>query len=129
MLPFAIELRPGLPIYEQIVYAVKKAVARGTLGAGERFPSVRTISRELGVNPNTVQKAVGELTNQGVLDVRPGQGCFIGNGTPVTRTEAIRSVRPLVESLVIEAHRAGLGERDLARVLAEEWQRTRKEGA
>ncbi len=129
MLPFAIELRPGQPIYEQIVYAVKKAVARGTLVAGERFPAVRTISRELGVNPNTAQKAVGDLTSQGVLEVHPGQGCYIASGTRVTKAEGLRVMRPLVEALVVEAHRAGLSGRDLARLVAEEWQRTRGEGA
>ena len=58
MLPFLIELGAGAPIYEQIVEAVRRAVASGRLKEGDRFPSVRAISAELRVNPNTVQKAV-----------------------------------------------------------------------
>ena len=58
MLPFSVILRPGFPPYEEIVYSVKKAIATGRLTAGTRFPSVRAMSRELKLNPNTCQKAV-----------------------------------------------------------------------
>src|SRR6185436_6174656 len=87
MLPFPLSLRPGQPIYEQIVYAAKKALAQGLLAPGDRFPSVRTISEDLGVNPNTVQKAVAELTSLGVLEVHPGQGCFVARTISPARTD------------------------------------------
>ena len=43
-----------MPIAEQVVFAVKKAVATGQLRAGGAFPSVRQLSQELRINPNTV---------------------------------------------------------------------------
>ena len=76
-MPFPIELTAGAPIYEQIVEAVRRAIASGRLKAGDRFPAMRVISAELRVNPNTVQKAVAELTSLGLLEVRAGQGCYV----------------------------------------------------
>jgi len=129
MLPFPLSLRPGQPIYEQIVYAAKKALAQGLLAPGDRFPSVRTISEDLGVNPNTVQKAVAELTSLGVLEVHPGQGCFVARTISPARTDGLRALRPLIENLVIEASRHELREADVKKALAEEWHRLkRKEG-
>src|SRR5688572_11487904 len=116
-LPFPIAIRPGSPVYEQIVYAVKKAVAQGALKAGDRFPSVRGLSQELGVNPNTVQKAFAELTDQGVLEVHAGQGCFVAAARPADKGDGIRRLDGLLETLVVEATRLGLGEADVRRAL------------
>ena len=127
LLPFAVNLRPGQPIYEQIVYAAKKALAAGVLAPGDRFPSVRAISEELGVNPNTVQKAVAELTSQGILEVHPGQGCFVAPAAAPARPDGLRAIAPLLENLVVEASRHNLREADVRKALAEEWQRLKKE--
>ena len=47
MLPFRVEIKTGLPVYEQVVYAAKKAVISGQMRPGEPFPSVRTLSKAL----------------------------------------------------------------------------------
>ena len=65
MLPFTVEFRPGEPVYEQVMYAVKKAIVLGQLGPGDRFPSVRALSQELRINPNTAHKIVAALTSDG----------------------------------------------------------------
>jgi GntR family transcriptional regulator len=57
----------GIAIYEQIVRAVKFAVARGTLAAGELVPSVRELALQLAVNPNTVARAYRDLQSEGLL--------------------------------------------------------------
>src|SRR5436305_974798 len=59
MLPFSIDLKAGLPVAEQILFAVKKAVVGGQLVAGDKFPSVRVLSQELKINPNTAVRADG----------------------------------------------------------------------
>jgi GntR family transcriptional regulator len=56
---------------------VREAMARGRVQPGDRLPSVRKLSRELVVNPNTVAKAYTELEREGVLNTRPGLGVFI----------------------------------------------------
>jgi GntR family transcriptional regulator len=126
-LPFPIAIRPGDPVYEQIVYATKKAVAQGLLKPGDRFPSVRVVSQELGVNPNTVQKAFAELATLGILEVHSGQGCFVAPHAPVVKGDGLRKLEPLLESLVVEARGLGLTESDLRKALSTAWQRLRKE--
>ena len=114
MLPFAIQILPGQPIYEQIVHAVKRSLATGHLQPGDRFPAVRTISSELGVNPNTVQKAATVLITLGVLEVRPGQGSFIAEPSPPgDKKSRLKPLEPIVENLLVEAARQGLGEEEL----------------
>ena len=47
MIPFRVDFRPGVPLFEQVVYAAKKAVVSGRLRPGDVFPSVRALSKEL----------------------------------------------------------------------------------
>ena len=65
MLPFLVEFRPGEPVYEQVIFAAKKAMLSGNLPPGSRFPSVRSLSQELKINPNTAHKVVMALTAEG----------------------------------------------------------------
>ena len=66
-----------VPIYRQLMDQVRQAVARGRLRAGSRLPSVRVLSRELVVNPNTIARAYTELEREGVLNTRQGLGVFV----------------------------------------------------
>jgi GntR family transcriptional regulator len=83
MIPFHVDFRPGGKIYEQVVYAAKKAMMAGQLRAGDSFPSVRTLSKELKINPNTAHKVITFLVTAGLLEIRPGFGTVVG-----TRPEA-----------------------------------------
>lgn len=65
------------PIYIQIVEQVKTFIISGEYSAGERLPSVRDIAAESGVNPNTVQKALAELENSGLVRTNRTSGRFI----------------------------------------------------
>jgi len=117
MLPFLLTLQSGEPIYEQIVRAVKKAIASGQLVPGQQMPSVRVISRELGVNPNTVQKSISKLTDEGVLETHPGQGCFVANRQPSQRNEQLKVLKPMIEQLLIEAAHHGLALEELLHLI------------
>ena len=124
MLPFTIALRPGLPIYEQVVYAVTRAIVTDQLRAGDAFPSVRTLSQELKINPNTAHKIIAALIEKRLLVVRPGIG------TVVSRTleagGALRRARleDAAERLVVEARRDGLTLPDLLAAIKRHWART-----
>src|ERR1039458_2377760 len=75
--PFPITLRPGIPISDQIVYAAKRAIVSGLIRPGEAFPSVRTLSKELRINPNTAHRAITELIDAGLLAMHPGIGTVV----------------------------------------------------
>jgi GntR family transcriptional regulator len=66
-----------VPIYRQLMDQIRQAIARGRLRPGSRLPSVRVMSRELVVNPNTVARAYTELEREGVLNTRQGLGVFV----------------------------------------------------
>jgi GntR family transcriptional regulator len=121
VLPFPIQIVAGPPIYEQIVHAVKLALATGRLKPGDRFPSIRTISLELGVNPNTVQKAATVLTNLGILEIRSGQGSFVAEpSVPSDKKSRLKPLEPLVKNLLIEASQSGVTDEELLTFIEEQ---------
>ena len=121
MIPFQIELKAGVPVYEQIIYAVKKAVAFGRLVPGDRLPSVRNLSQELKINPNTAQKAMARLIQEKIIEVRPGIGCTVASASPATEEQRAEILENKIEELVVEARRLGLNERELAQAFHKHW--------
>ncbi len=117
-LPLRIDPRSEEPIFEQIAYAVKQAVARGDLASGDRLPSVRELARDLTVNPNTVVRAYELLAHDGVVTRRQGAGCFVsGASSVVARTERRRLLDELVDRTVTEAFHLGFGPDEIRRAL------------
>ena len=123
MLPFSIELRPGLPVAEQILFAVKKAVVAGQLRPGDKFPSVRALSQELKVNPNTAHKVVAALVAEGVLVTTPAVGSIVAEREPGSRKERAELLGADLERLVVEARRLGLELDDVQGALAAHWKK------
>ena len=108
MLPFTVELRMGASVYEQLVYAVQRAIVSNQLSPGDRFPSIRMLSQELRINPNTAQKVVTRLVDQGLLAVQPGVGTVVARlPEPSPKERSVLLVHE-VEQLVVEARRLSL---------------------
>lgn len=74
---FTIDNMSSIPVYEQIVRQVIGLVLSGQLKAGDPLPSVRGLATDLGVNPNTIQKAYAELDHRGMTTSVPGRGSFL----------------------------------------------------
>jgi GntR family transcriptional regulator len=123
MIPFRLSLEPGIPICDQVVYAAKKAIVAGQMRPGDTFPSVRALSRELKINPNTAHKAVAQLLEEGLLEVQPGIGTTVTTPASSTSEDRSRLLSNELEQLVVEAKRLGLTRGDVARALNEHWQR------
>ena len=123
MLPFTVTLRPGLSVHEQVVFAVKRAVVSGRLRPGDEFPSVRVLSRELRINPNTAHKVVGTLTTEGLLDVRPGIGTVIAEPQAPDARDRRTLLRDDVEQIVVEAKHLSLDLQDVLDAIVERWNR------
>jgi|SRR5882724_7523511 len=123
MLPFTVEFYLGRPVYEQVMFAVKKAIVAGQLAPGERFPSVRTISQELKINPRTAHKVVAALTDEGLLAVQPGIGTVVA--VPVSGSAADKTalLNDEVERLVVEAGQLGLSEDQVLAAVRRHWRK------
>src|SRR5688572_16259485 len=108
------------PIFEQIAFAVKEAVARGDLGPGAQLPSVRELAQELSVNPNTVVRAYELLTRDGVVIRRQGAGCFItGRPSALSGKQRRRQMEDLVTRAVTEAFHLGFSAEDIRGAMEE----------
>lgn len=123
MLPFAIELRPGLPLAEQVVFAAKKAVVAGQLKPGDAFPSVRQLSQELKINPNTAHKVVTALVTEGVLVTTPAVGSIVAARAPADRRERAELLGGELERVVVEAKKLGLSLDEVQAGLAAHWKK------
>ena len=125
MLPFAISLRTGLPIHEQVIYAVTRAVVSGQLRAGDSFPSVRSLSQDLKINPNTAHRIVAALIEDGLLVVRPGIGTVVADVRRATSGARRQVLEDDAERLVVTARRAGVSLQDVVAAIRRHWSRTK----
>lgn len=123
MLPFSIDLKPGLPVADQILFAVKRAVVAGQLKPGERFPSVRVLSQELRINPNTAHKVVASLVAEGVLITTPAVGSIVAEREAGGRRERAELLGAELERLVVEAKKLGLDLDDVQAALNAHWKK------
>jgi GntR family transcriptional regulator len=123
MIPFHVEFKPGAPVYEQVVYAVKKAVIAGALQPGDKFPSVRLMSQALRINPNTAHKVVAALVQEGLLEVLPGVGTVVADARPATRQQRSELLGAELERLVVEAKKLRLDRDELLRAVERHWDR------
>jgi GntR family transcriptional regulator len=123
LIPFRVEFRPGSSLYEQVVYAAKKALVSGQLRPGDPFPSVRTLSAELKINPNTAHKVITHLLNDGLLEVMPGTGTVVARPPHSTAAERTRLLENEVEQLVVEAKKLGMPLRQVTGAIEEHWDR------
>lgn len=72
-----IDYKDRRPIYEQIIERFQDLIVKGVLKPDSQLPSVRSLAMELSINPNTIQKAYGELERQGYLYSIKGRGSFV----------------------------------------------------
>jgi GntR family transcriptional regulator len=123
VIPFRVVFKPGASLYEQVVYAAKKALVSGQLREGDAFPSVRTLSAELKINPNTAHKVITQLLNEGLLEVRPGTGTAVAAPRKSTAAECSRLLESEVEQLVVEAKKLHMSLEQVTEALTAHWER------
>jgi GntR family transcriptional regulator len=101
---FRIDNASDRAVYLQIIDQVKRDIALGRLAKEERLPTVRQLSQQLTINPNTIAKAYRQLEQEGIIVTRSGAGAFIANLDSVL-SKAVR--RKLIcdelERIVVEA--------------------------
>jgi GntR family transcriptional regulator len=123
VIPFRVQFRAGISLFEQVVYASKKAMVSGQLRPGDAFPSVRALSKELKINPNTAAKIVSHLVSEGLLETLPGIGTVVATLPDATQKERTQLLGHEIEELVVEAKRLGIGCDDMLASISTHWQR------
>ncbi|MDR1754930.1 MAG: GntR family transcriptional regulator [Eubacterium sp.] len=85
---FSLDLKGGLPLYEQLYGRISELIMSGTLAEDEKLPTVREVAKDLGINPNTVQKAYRSLEQDNLIYSVPAKGSYIAK-----RDDAVSIVR------------------------------------
>jgi GntR family transcriptional regulator len=99
-----IEAADGIPIYLQLIQQIKYLIATGRLSATDQLPSVRKLSEQLVVNPNTVARAYRELEMAGILATRPGAGVFVSpTASPLAKREQHQLLIEKIDVVLTEA--------------------------
>jgi len=120
---FKCALKPGQSIFEQVVFAAKRAFLAGEFQPGQAFPSVRALAADLKIHPNTAHKVIQHLTQERWLEVRPGIGTVVAE-PPVARAgDRKRLLQQEVEQLVVEAMRVGASLPEVIQAISAHWRK------
>jgi GntR family transcriptional regulator len=123
VIPFRVQFQPGISLYEQVVYAAKKAVVSGQMRAGDSFPSVRELGKSLKINPNTAHKVVTQLVDDGILEVHSGIGTVVSKRASSSAEDRGNLLNQELEELIVEAKSLGLNLDDVTSAVAQHWKR------
>nr|WP_296906111.1 GntR family transcriptional regulator [Thermotoga sp.] len=95
---FRIDFHSSKPIYEQIKEKIKLLILSRKLKEGEFVPSIRSLAEDLGVNLNTVARAYRELVQEGILEVRRGEGYIVSKvNKEKLQTQLEAELRKIIE--------------------------------
>jgi GntR family transcriptional regulator len=116
---FQINTASKIPIYRQLTEQIRSAIARGDLQPDEQLPSVRQLSKDVVVNPNTIARVYQELEREGMLVTRQGLGVFVG----APKRDLVKRARDerlheLLDKLLTEAVHLGYSSGEVKEMLA-----------
>lgn len=107
-----------VPIYEQIVDAVKTQIRKGELKEDENLPSVRMLAKELKISALTVKKAYDALEEEGFAIIIHGKGTYItAANTELLLEEQKKEIEADLEKAVLKARRCGISDEELKNLL------------
>jgi GntR family transcriptional regulator len=117
---FYVDTGSRLPIYQQLAQQIREAVARGDLQPDGRLPSVRQLSADLVINPNTVARAYTELEREGIVVSRPGQGIFVAQPrNELSKKARQRRLAEMLNRWLTEAVHLGYSAEEVVDLVAE----------
>ncbi|OGL49765.1 MAG: hypothetical protein A2161_00390 [Candidatus Schekmanbacteria bacterium RBG_13_48_7] len=124
-----IDTSSGIPIYLQIMNGIKYAIAMGSLKPGDQVPSVRELSAQLRINPNTVLKAVRELEHQDILTIKRGLGAFVTNAeSSITEKEREKIIRELLSKAISQSIHFKISDKKMHQIFEDELSKFKKSG-
>jgi GntR family transcriptional regulator len=116
-------LKPGESIFDQVVYAAKRAFISGEYLPGQPFPSVRALASSLKIHPNTAHKVVQHLIQERLLESKPGVGTVVARPPAPRAGDKKRLLLQEVEQLVVEAKRLGVELPEVVDAVTTQWAR------
>lgn len=102
-----------IPVYRQIMQRIQADIGNGTLHSGDRLPSVRELSDQMTVNPNTMQRAMAELEREGVVSIKRGVGAFVADDPELPRRLRETQAAALTRRYVRGMRQLGIADEDI----------------
>lgn len=121
------EFKDNIPIYLQIEQYLYRQIAMGKLKAGEKIPSVRKLALELTVNVNTVQRALQQMNDQGILYTKRGEGNFVTEDTELLGKTKQTLIDNELEEFVQNISKLGITKDKILPTLEEYLERNKNE--
>ena len=126
------EFKNGIPIYLQIMEGIKTRIAGGLLPPGSKLPSVRDLAAQAGVNPNTMQRAMTQLEQEGLLYTQRTSGRFVTEDEAKMKELRSSLSERYVEELFTQLSRLGMSREEIisevSRWRPQEEHKMKKEG-
>lgn len=110
-----------LPIYLQIINYLKKDIISGKLKAGDKLPSVRELSSNLRVNPNTIARVYQELEREGVTFTQRGMGTFIKEDSAMISEIKKEMAKEIIDSFLEGMKKLGFDKEEVMRIIDKGW--------
>ncbi len=121
-----IRLEGKAPIYEQLFDGIARQINSGALKADERLPAVREIAKQMGINPNTVQKTYALLEQAGLIYSIPAKGSYVSPGAEASAAVHADALKKL-ETAMNAAKRAGISLSEAEEMAGRIWSEERNE--
>lgn len=116
---FLVNPRSKQPLYEQLVEQLRRQIVLGGMKAGAAMPSVRQLATELGINPNTIQKAYRRMEEEGMILSIPGKGSFVSDDLADMLTKQREDQRSKARQMLQACREMGLTKEEITQMVEE----------
>lgn len=107
----------NVPIYIQVVEDMKMKIMNGTLKPGDKIASVREIAVDLGVNPNTIQRAFAELEREGFIRTERAVGRYVADNPQLIKDYKKKEVKKKIDDFLAQMQLLGMDYEDVLQYL------------
>ena len=115
----ALNYRDSAPIHSQIRDGLRKLIVTGALAPGEKLPSIRAMSMDLVINPNTIRRAYTDLEREGMIHSVPGEGSFAGGGAPAPDSPLREELMAQLRDAAAQLRELNVSDEELMRAIEE----------
>lgn len=120
------DLKSDRPIYAQLIEQLELKICSGIYALGSKLPSVRDLAQEASVNPNTMQRALAKLEEDGLLYTNRTSGRFVTEDVKMVQKTKNRLAQEQIEEFLEKMKRLGFDQKDILKILAEMLEEARK---
>jgi GntR family transcriptional regulator len=120
------DLKSDRPIYAQLIEQLELKICSGIYALGSKLPSVRDLAQEASVNPNTMQRALAKLEEDGLLYTNRTSGRFVTEDVIMVQKTKSKLAQEQIEEFLEKMNRLGFDKKDIMSILAEMLEEAKK---